>query len=231
MPDEDPRGSGTGLDIHRTLLDLAIKRPLFHSEDDFKFALAWSIQRQHPSWKIRLEWPFVSPDDNGSKTRYVDLRVKSDKGVDLIELKYPTAELPGVRVGDEEFNLKTHSAPDYGRAYFWEDVVRLEWLLQRAETTNARGIAIFLSNDTDYWENPERKGYRAKDWNFRLRSEMVYKRTLLWNAPPKTRLDWPWKRYGTTKSCLRLSGSYRIEWRLYSRDGAFRYVALPVFSG
>jgi hypothetical protein len=42
--------------LETLMADLAAERPLFHSEADFQFALAWLIQRQHPEATVRLEY-------------------------------------------------------------------------------------------------------------------------------------------------------------------------------
>jgi hypothetical protein len=43
------------LEIGSILTDLAISRPIFHSEADFQHALAWKLQGRFPTAKIRLE--------------------------------------------------------------------------------------------------------------------------------------------------------------------------------
>lgn len=49
------------LDIHDLMRGLAKKRPIFHSEKDFQFALAWHIREEFRQ-PVRLEWkPF--PDE------------------------------------------------------------------------------------------------------------------------------------------------------------------------
>jgi hypothetical protein len=47
------------IDIKNILKDLAVRRPVFHSEADFKFALAWAIQEADGEAKVRLEYPGV----------------------------------------------------------------------------------------------------------------------------------------------------------------------------
>ena len=43
------------IEIKKILEELAVRRPVFHSEADFKFALAWAIQEATRNAKIRLE--------------------------------------------------------------------------------------------------------------------------------------------------------------------------------
>lgn len=45
------------LDIEKCMKSLSEKRPIFHSEADFQFALAWEIQKEYPKANVRLEYP------------------------------------------------------------------------------------------------------------------------------------------------------------------------------
>ena len=44
------------LDINEILNLLSKWRPIFHSEADFQFSLAWMIKEQYPNCDIRLEF-------------------------------------------------------------------------------------------------------------------------------------------------------------------------------
>ena len=54
-------GVGLILDIDKIMYQLSRWRPIFHSEADFQFSLAWLIKKKYPECEIRLE--FV-PDFN-----------------------------------------------------------------------------------------------------------------------------------------------------------------------
>ena len=43
------------LDMNEAMETLTQSRPVFHSESDFKHALSWQIQQEHPSVRIRQE--------------------------------------------------------------------------------------------------------------------------------------------------------------------------------
>ena len=74
------------LDITLLMSDLAVERPVFHSEADFQHSLAWSIHHKIPHGQVRLEYkPFAD------KRMYLDLWLPG-KGVAL-ELKYRTRQL------------------------------------------------------------------------------------------------------------------------------------------
>ena len=71
-------------DIHGIMKELAKRRPVFHSEADFQFALAWR-QRTIPKSEMRLSTIHV-PTHNIEDTVDIYSQVRKD----VIELKYPT---------------------------------------------------------------------------------------------------------------------------------------------
>ena len=91
----------SGLDIHGLMRGLAETRPVFHSEADFQFALAWRI-REETGQDVRLEFP-PFPGEG----MYLDLWVP-DIGT-AVELKYVTREHT-VAVDGESFSLRNHAA-------------------------------------------------------------------------------------------------------------------------
>ena len=102
------------LDMHSVMEALAQSRPVFYSESDFKHALSWQIQQEHPSVRIRQE---VGNLIEGPDRRYVDIWLP-DSGT-AIELKYLTRTAV-ISQDNEEFRLRDQSAQDlgrYGRAF------------------------------------------------------------------------------------------------------------------
>lgn len=126
--------------IKRCLSNLAKNRPIFHSEADMQFALAWEIQKFNEKLGIRLEKRFIL---NGSP-KYYDLSVRNEKSEILIELKYKTKKFIKV-VGGEDFNLKEQSARDLGRYDFLKDIMNIE-------KSGLLGFVCFLTNDSGYWK-------------------------------------------------------------------------------
>ncbi len=56
-------GMGLTLDIDEIMCQLSKCRPIFHSEADFQFSLAWMIKEQYPNCDIRLEFvPEFNPN-------------------------------------------------------------------------------------------------------------------------------------------------------------------------
>ena len=85
--------------IERALSELGKMRPVFHSEADFQFALAWTIREKNPNCSMRLEVPL-----RGSANSHLDILILSGK-LTALELKYHKGALKASVVG-EDFDLK-----------------------------------------------------------------------------------------------------------------------------
>lgn len=203
------------LDIHRVMAELAERRPIFHSEADFRFALAWRIAEMKAGCGIRLEKPFRRDD----KTRYLDIWLRTSRTA--MELKYCTRNL-SVEHHGEAFALKNQAAHDLRRYDFVADIVRIENLVSQG-CASAPGYAIFLTNDHLYWQ-PGRPG--AIDEAFRLHEGRVLSGALTWakHAGKSTKQG--------RNDLLRIRGSYELRWKPYSslpsEYGDFRYLAVKV---
>lgn len=205
------------LEISEVLSALARQRPVFHSEADFRHALAFEIHRRLPGARIRLEVPV----NWGDGTLRVDVWVVYQDAALAIELKYLTARL-SVQVeregGSEQYRLKEQSAHDLGRYDFIRDIQRLERVTaahQRAYRS-VTGYAILLTNDPVYWKGPRQKGRRqeeASDAAFRLHEGRVLEGCLSWGRRASR---------GTMKGReepLKLRAKYVLEWSDYSQVG------------
>ena len=194
-------------DVDATLSELAAERPAFHSEDDFKFALAWYLAGHHPGAAVRLETPFDLPSLRGR----LDLRYEDADERVAIELKYKT-RLADFTVAGEDYRLKGQAAQDLGRYDYCRDVWRVESLVRagRAE----RGLAILLTNDSAYWTaaKPQSLGEA-----FSLHESQRLEGVLSWPEGFSS---------GTTKgreAAIELTGSYTIVWHPYSEVGDGTY--------
>lgn len=118
--------------MHGILKELAKVRPVFHSEDDFKFALAWKIEELYPRSDIRLEYPIrFSKNTESIGSMYVDLLVTLGGMQFPIELKYKTRtkyrkKTLELEFSGETFHLAGHGAENENRYRFWRDVWRIE---------------------------------------------------------------------------------------------------------
>ena len=131
-------------DVTTMLRELAADRPAFHSEDDFKFALAWHLASHHQDAAVRLETPFDLPTLRGR----LDLRCEDADERVVVELKYKT-RLADFTVAGEHYRLKGQTARDLGRYGYCRDVSRVESLVRTGSAE--RGLAILLTNDSAYW--------------------------------------------------------------------------------
>lgn len=209
------------LNIHDLMRGLAAQRPVFHSEADFQFALAWHI-REIEGECVRLEWkPF--PDEK----MYMDLWLPEAKVA--IELKYVTRQLNVSRHG-ERFSLSDHAAHPRRRYDFVKDLMRLEKVVSHLLEARC-GVSVMLTNDSAYWCTPTER--RPVDADFRIHEHDSSggQRCI------SDTMDWAERTGAKTKQGkndpIVLDGSYKIAWRDYidlheGTRSRFRYLAVEV---
>lgn len=211
------------LSISEVLSALAKQRPVFHSEADFQHAIAWEIHKRLPRASVRLERPVQISHPN--KLRHIDIWIELDGNVLALELKYKTRALQ-VRVGNEQYSLRSQSAQDIGRYDFIKDIERVEDILvDRAPY--ASGYAILLTNDPSYWT--QSLNDNTVDVKFRLHEGSNLYGSLEWGLGASE---------GTKRGReqpLQIGGYYALRWEDYSRSadgsyGRFRYLLVEVES-
>ena len=199
------------LDIHLVMAELAKRRPIFHSEKDFQFALAWQIHAMTPDCKVRLERPFTV----GGETMYLDIWL-SDADT-AIELKYGRRQF-GVKHDGETFALRD-GATDLSRYEFVKDIQRIEKMVEKCGRS-VPGYAVLLANNHLYW-TPGDAGNNDED--FYLHEGRNLTGTMYWSKNSKDK---------DKKNPLALTGSYELRWKDYSalpgQYGRFRYLAVEV---
>lgn len=207
-----------GLDLPMALSGLAQRRPIFHSEADFQFALAWEIQTLHPEADIRLEHPTAY----GLEHRYLDIWLRLAADEHAIELKYFARALRH-KATNEEFWLPHRSAYPIGRYQAIHDIERLENL---AATRGIHGHFVLVTNDPLYWTPPIAVRENV-DLAFQLHEGRDLSGTLTWDPRAKD---------GTIKGReqpLVIRGPHRLRWRTYSKLGSdrgseFRYLLVDL---
>ena len=208
-------------DISSLMSGLAETRKVFHSEADFRHALAWHIHQTMPNSQVRLE---VDPRPGASRRKFLDIWLPKERIA--IELKYATRGLQLDHSG-ESFALRDHGAQDQRRYDFLKDIHRLENMHSIPGLCKA-GHAVLLTNDSSYWTPPRNRG--TVDSAFRLHEGRTVSGELAWAAHAGS---------GTVRSRespLQIKGSYRFQWQEYSNfpemsRGRFRFITVSVEDG
>jgi len=161
-------------EIREVMKKLSKDRPIFHSEDDFKFSLAWAIKEKYEgkgeNLEIRLEkklngnsdyYSFLKEKckgpsqnnkrDQNQKNERIDILIIANgaKGKEKIglELKYFTNELRLMNaINNEKFILAYQAAQNEKCYDSWHDVERLENFILQKEID--KGFTIWLTNNS-----------------------------------------------------------------------------------
>jgi len=204
------------IDIEQTLKEMSQERPIFHSEKDFQFALAWKIKEQE-NCEVRLE---QNVKINDTETISVDICVIENDKLVPIELKYKTKSFIG-QINKEKFELKNQDARDQGCFDYLKDIQRIENCL--ISNNLEKGYAIILTNDRLYWEN--------KTSNTNFEQFKVYDGRKITGS-----LCWKVGTSDSSKSgrddCIKLLGNYNVLWKDYfkttNQNQVFRYVLIEI---
>ena len=213
------------LDLDIILTELAVKRPVFQNEGDFQFELAWKIKTKFPNWRIRFEKNLTDLDND---KRRMDLWIEGDNTYAL-ELKYPTRTLSH-EVNNEIFKLRNHSAEDYSRYAFLNDIQRMEEVV--SNNTDVKGYAILITNNMSIGVPPTKDD--VADFQFRIHEGRIIN---------NEKLDWIRKEggqsYGHMETPIKLRWTYKFNWKDYSElknknnlpvtNGKFRYLFVEIY--
>ncbi|MCY3545073.1 MAG: hypothetical protein OXH22_13700 [Chloroflexi bacterium] len=205
------------LDIHNIVQGLAVSRPIFHSEADFQFALAWHIKKMMPECEVRLEFkPF------SEESMFLDIWLPTIGTV--IELKYIRSRID-LEYAGECFSLK-EGASDIERYDFLKDVSRIERVVANREGAN-QGYSILLTNSPSCWEQPSTNKKPTIFEAFRIHEGRCIKsgEVLAWRANSKPGNE--------RENPIVLTAPYHMRWQDYSvlgsqRNSQFRYLAVSV---
>lgn len=235
--------------FEKSIIELQNQRPIFHSEDDLKLALAFHIKQTNPELEIRLERPVALEmiNRNGKKITVrapIDIVVIDTNGNSYpIELKYKTRKT-NISLNDENYILAEHGAQDIGRYSFRKDIYRIENYKSK-NLSFKYGYVLILTNDNVYFEKNvfEKDNF---DKHFSFHNEALLNRyDLSWNYTKmdktKFKLDennvwyninskehWTCKKDYFYK--LDLSKDYGITWRDFSaiEKTTFKYCLIKI---
>lgn len=235
--------------IKQAIENLKEKRNLFHSEDDFKLALALEINKLFPKMELRLEKPeeitmINYNDEEIIKRAPMDLLLIDENGNKTpIELKYKTIEANFI-IDNDTYILKNHDARYLARHSFRKDIFRVEQFLRKYESNS--GFVLILTNDEKYWtEDTSKKnnfdkhfsihdGYSIQPtdngWNY----ENIKTQTYSLHDDKRFRNNKGNKLHFTCKNDyffkLNLNNSYKVNWEAYSQfeNKTFKYLLLEI---
>ena len=192
-------GSNAALDD--VLSRLAARRPLFHSEADFQFALAWQIHELDTEIEVRLE-------SRPKAGIHLDVELRRDGRTTALELKYLTRRWSG-EVAGERFDFAS-GVTDLRRYDVVKDLARVEDYV--AARPGSNGAVVVLASDPIFWKLPDVARAATADDAFRIHDGAALAGELVWG---------PTAGPGTTRSreaALVVKGMYPLAWRQYSSD-------------
>jgi len=226
--------------ILESLKLLSQERPIFHSEDDFKFAFSNTLQKVlGEGCEIRLERPvdieMVCRDGVIKPVKApIDVVLLYKNSMYPIELKYKTKALQIV-YGEEEYNLAKQEARDKGRFSFRKDIYRLEYVVHANDNKKykeVQGFFIVITNDEAYTK--EASSFTLdKNYSFH-NGATLHKEDLGWNEEKLEAMglvEKEDKKFYKTDTVhetstgesfyqLDLKNEYTIKWEEYSEVGA-----------
>lgn len=210
--------------IEGAMAALADRRPVFHSEADFRFSLAWTFRTLYPEVELRLEYPAPWSNADGRRGA-IGILLRDVGDATALGLEYwGRGPRRTIEIGGEEFDLR--DGPHHLERYdCWRAVERLERFLAYGHAAGAYVLA--LTNARDHWRaGPE----GADDEAFRLHEGREAGGALAW--PP----DADAAPLAGREAAIRLQGRYAARWTPYSRPaagprGEFRYLLLDVAAG
>ena len=205
---------GLILDIDKIMYQLSRWRPIFHSEADFQFSLAWMIKEQYPNCDIRLEFvPEFNPN------LHLDILVILDGKWIPIELKYTTRKCIKT-INDEVYVLKEQGAKDQGCYNYLKDIMRIEEFRDKSNNF-IEGYTIKITSEISYLKPPTKVNCTYAE--FSIEDGSIKTGCMNWAA-------------NTGKGTMRgmeapivLTGIYPINWKEYSKvddsnSGTFMYL-------
>lgn len=203
------------IELNKYLMNLAERRPIFHSEADFQHELAWEIRLSLPQALIRLERP-IGENQRGA----IDIVISIGTHKYAIEIKYFVRKFDHFFNG-EQFNLKQQGAADVRRYDFCKDIQRMESFRREPDCSAS---VLVITNEPGFWSGSKRNS--TCDAAFQITDGRVLSGTLEWAAHTSA---------GSRKnreSAIHLQGSYPLFWQDYKDlkcpNGKFRYLQVDV---
>ncbi len=208
-------------DIYKVLKELAKTKPLFCSELEFQFYLAWAIKELYgDEYKICIEYPLKNYD---GKNRNIDLVLVDSLGFLIpIELKYKTSKIKQLYDG-VTYDLKDQSANNLTKYGHWKDISRIEYFRDVGDKFLV-GYVITLTNQHCTWQNisnPEKN-----DYEFALADESFVA------GGVKNWTDKTCENFKNKYPAITIKSDYFLKWHEYSnfdnRNGLFKCLVTEI---
>ena len=228
------KGTSIKEKIQKSLELLKTIRPIYHSEDDFKFSFSKVLQEElGKNYTIRLERPeeisMLKRDGSTKVARApIDIIVinKITSEFYPIELKYKTKKYETIHQG-EKYKLTEQGATDIGRFSFRKGIYRIEQLLKHKAT---QGFFIVITNENKYLQNISNKDTLDKNFSFH-NNVILSKEDKSWNYKKQLASGYSlnndfkliknnklhWTSTGDEFYKLNLRNTYEIKWETYSK--------------
>ncbi|MBR6162445.1 hypothetical protein IKQ26_00945 [bacterium] len=211
----------TKFDIYRVLTELSKTNPLFCSELEFQFYLAWKIKEIYRNeFEIKIEYPAVQYDGHN---RNIDLLlVDKNKNFIPIELKYKTSKFEQT-INGFNYKLKDQSANDLSKYGHLKDISRIEYF-KETEHNFLVGYVITITNQCRTWQkitNPNQT-----DYEFSLENGITVSKGLKQWSENTAEYN---KR---NHQSINLKNNYKINWQEYCNfnkpNGKFMFLVSEV---
>ena len=158
---------------------------------------------------------------------YIDIVVEKDGQFVPIELKYPTKDIKGsfsrfsVAVSAQVPMLKNQGAQDIVRYNYWKDVRRIEALHGAYPDTIDGGLAVMVTNDPSYQNNPTSAnvGYAHFSTKDGRVINQLQDRNMSWQNGVSVATGHP---------AFQIDGSYKLDWKPMPKMSGFWYLVLDV---
>ena len=194
----------TKFDIYRVLAELSKTNPLFCSELEFQFYLAWKIKEIYGNeFDIKIEYP---TKQYCGHNRNIDLLLV-DKNCNFIpiELKYKTSKFEQ-EWNNFTFKLKDQSANDLSRYGHLQDISRIEYF-KKTEQNFLVGYVVTITNQTSTWRGCLNSN--TNSYEFSLENGTTVKKGIKnWGINTCS-------RYKETYKPIYLDNDYPINWQEY----------------
>ena len=194
----------TNFDVYRVLSELSKTNPLFCSELEFQFYLAWKIKEIYGTeFEIKIEYPAVQYDGHN---RNIDLLlVDKNNNFIPIELKYKTSKFEQ-ELNNYTYKLKDQSANDLSRYGHLQDISRIEYF-KKTEHNFLVGYVITITNQSSTWRGC--LSQNTNSYEFSLENGTTVKKGVK-NWGKNTCI-----RYKESYKPIVLENDYKINWQEY----------------